>query len=71
MQWRTQHSIKDRQRHAYHSGYCFKIKARQSDNVSKLEYGTEWSILWIIKAFFDIGRINPLDQITPENMIQF
>lgn len=51
----------------YHVGYCFKIEARQFDDVSKFEYGTERSILRIIKACADVSGINPLHQITPGN----
>lgn len=50
---------------SYHSGYCFKVEARQFDDVSKFEYGTERSVHWIIKACADIAGINPLHQITP------
>lgn len=51
----------------YHSGYCFKIKARQFDDVPQFEDGTEGSVLWIIKAGADVAGINPLHQITPGN----
>lgn len=53
----------------YHSGYCFKIEARQFNYVSQSEYGTQWSILWIMKAFADVSSINTLHQVTPENTI--
>lgn len=53
----------------YHSGYCFKIEARQFDDVSKFKYGTERRGLWMVKAFADIANINPLHQITPRNTV--
>lgn len=53
---------------SYHSGYCFKIEARQFDDVSKFEYRTERRILWIIEAYVDIVGIDPLHHITPGNM---
>lgn len=51
----------------YHSGYRFKIEARHFDDVSKSEYGTERSVLWMINTWVDIVGIDPLHQVTPGN----
>lgn len=53
----------------YHSGYRFKIEAREFDDVSKFKYGTERRGLWMVKASADIAGINPLHQITPRNTV--
>lgn len=53
----------------YHSGYRFKVEARQFDDVSKFKYGTERRGLWMVKASADVASINPLHQITPRNTV--
>lgn len=50
----------------YHLGYCFKTEARQFNYISQFEYGTQRSVLWIVKAFTNVISINTLNQVTPE-----
>lgn len=53
----------------HHFGYCFKVEARQFNDVSQFEYGTERSILWMVKAFTDVFAINTLHQVTPKTTV--
>lgn len=54
---------------AYLTGDGLKIEARQFNYVSQFKYGTEWWFLWVEEAFADVGWINALHQVTPENHI--
>lgn len=51
----------------YHPGYGFEIEARQFHYVSQFENGAQRSVLWMVEAVTDVGGINPLHQVTPEN----
>lgn len=54
---------------AYLTGDGLKIEARQFNYVSQFEYGTERRFLRMEEALADVGGINPLHQVTPENHI--
>lgn len=54
---------------SYLTGDGLKFESRQFNYVSQFEYGTEWRFLRMIEAFADVGGVNPLHQVTPENHI--
>lgn len=54
---------------AYLTGDGLKTEARQFNYVSQFEYGTERRFLRMEEALADVGGINPLHQVTPENHI--
>lgn len=51
----------------YHPGYGFETEAGQFHYVSQFEYGAQRSFFWMVEAFTDVGGIDPLHQVTPEN----